>query len=62
MLGLCPKGFHLPILMVIDGGKGAESSALEVALIVDVASEVIENPLNRTRVRKERKAVLEDRA
>ena len=59
MLSLYSKGLHLPILMVIDGGEGAEPSALKIALIIDMASEVIEDPLDRTRVREEREAVLE---
>ena len=59
MLGLYPKGFHFPVLMIVDSGKRAELSALKVALVVDVASKIIEDPLNRTRVRKERETVLE---
>ena len=50
MLGLYPKGFHLPILMVINSGKGTESSILKIALVIDVASKVIEDPLDRMRV------------
>ena len=59
MLGLYPKGFHLPVLMVVDGRQGAESSALEITLVINMTPEVIEDPLNRTGVGEEGKAVLE---
>ena len=59
MLSLYSKGFHLPVLMIIDGGKGAEPSALKVALVVNMASEIIKDPLNHMRVREEGEAVLE---
>ena len=59
MLSLYSKGFHLPVLMIIDGRKGAELSTLKVALVVNMASEIIKDPLDRTRVREEGEAILE---
>ena len=45
--------------MIIDSGEGIEASTLEVALIIYVASKVIEDPLNRTRVREKGEPILE---
>ena len=59
MLSLHSKGLHLPILTIIDGGKGAEPSALKIALIINMTPEVIKDPLNQTGVGEEGKAILE---
>ena len=32
--------------MIVGGGKGIEASALEVALVVDMTPEIVEDPLN----------------
>ena len=59
MLGLYPKGFHLPVLTIVGGRQGVESYTLEVTLVINMTPKVIKNPLNRTRVREERKTILE---
>ena len=61
MLGLKAKGFYLPLLKIVGRGEGAETSGLKIALVVDVTPAVIEDPLNQTGVRKERKTILKDR-
>ena len=45
--------------MVVNGGKGAKASGLKIALVIDMTTEVIKDPLNGTRVGEERKTVLE---
>ena len=32
--------------MVVNGGKGAKTSGLEIALVVDMTPKEVENPLN----------------
>ena len=59
MLGLYPKGFHLPVLMIVGGGKGAKASTLKIALVIDMTPKEIEYPLNQTRVGEKREIVLE---
>ena len=59
MLSLKTEGFHLPLLMIVDGGEGAETSSLEIALIINMTPEIVENPLNRMGVREERETILE---
>ena len=44
--GLKAEGFYLPLLMIVGRGEGAKTSGLEIALVVDVTPEVIEDPLN----------------
>ena len=45
--------------MMVGGGKGAETSGLEIALVINMTPEIIEDPLNGTGVGEEREAVLE---
>ena len=45
--------------MTIDGQQGMEVSILEVALVINMTSNIVENPLCYTRVREERKTILE---
>ena len=45
--------------MSVDRGEGLEVSVLEVALVIDVTSNIIKNPLRHTRVRKEGETILE---
>ena len=59
MLGLYPQGLHLPVLLIVNGGQGTEASGLKIALIIDMAPEIIKNSLDRTRVGEEGKAMLE---
>ena len=59
MLGLEAEGFHLPFLKIVGGGKGIEASGLEVALVIDMTPEAIKDPLNGTRIGKERETILE---
>ena len=58
-MGLKAEGFHLPLLVIVDGGEGIEAVLLEVALAINMTPEVIEDPLNGTRVGKERETILE---
>ena len=46
MLGLYPQGLHFPVLMVVDSRQGAEASGLEVALVINMTSKVIKDPLD----------------
>ena len=59
MLGLYLKSFHLPVLVVVNGRQGAESSTLEVTLVINMTTKVVEDPLDRMRVGEEGEAVLE---
>ena len=45
--------------MIVVGGKGAKTSGLEIALVIDMTPEVIKNPLNGTGVGEERETGLE---
>ena len=58
-MGLYPKGFHLPVLMIVDSRQGVEASTLEVTLVINVTSKVIKNSLDCTRIREEGKTILE---
>ena len=44
--------------MIVNGGKGAETSALKIAPVINMTPEAVEYPLNRVRVREKREAVL----
>ena len=61
MLRLKTEGFHLSVLASIDGGQRLEANTLEFALVMDVTSNIIKNPLCHMRVGKDRKAILENR-
>ena len=62
MLSLKTKSFYLPVLVTVDGGERAEPSALKIALVIDMASNIIKDPLNHTGVREQGEPILEDRA
>ena len=47
--------------MGVDGGKGLEVNMLELALVIDVTSNVIENPLHHTRIGEDGETILENR-
>ena len=49
--------------MIVDGGKGAETSGLEIALVIDMTPKEVKYPLNRARVGEKRETSLKkDRA
>ena len=46
MLGLKTESFNLPLLVIVSGGERVEAMLLEVALVIDMTSEVIKDPLD----------------
>ena len=53
------KGLYLPVLATINRGEGMKPSALKITLVIDVASNIIKDPLDHTRVGEQRKPILE---
>ena len=53
------KGFHLPVLVSINSGQRLEANMLEFALVINMTSNIIKDPLCHTRVGEDGKTVLE---
>ena len=61
MLCLKTESFHLLVLASVDGGQGLEANTLELALVTNVTSNVIKDPLGYTRVGENGETILENR-
>ena len=53
------KGLHLPVLVSINGGQRLEVNTLELTLVMDMTSNVIEDPFCHTGVGEDGKTILE---